>query len=70
MRLSQLIHAMDRDDDISVSDYGAPIDKCLLYDGIVRGIKKDNEINKMHVVNVTASDDVVCVLVSRRKEQT
>ena len=70
MRLSQLIHAMDRDDDICVSDYGAPIDKCLLYDGIVRGIKKDNEINKMHVVNVTASDDVVCVLVSRRKEQT
>lgn len=69
MRLSQLIHAMDRDDDICVSDYGAPIDKCLLYDGIVRGIKKDNEINKMHVVNVTASDDVVCVLVSRRKEQ-
>lgn len=70
MRLSQLIHAMDRDDDITVSDYGAPIDKCLLYDGIVRGIKKDNEINKMHVVNVTASADVVCVLVSRRKEQT
>lgn len=70
MRLSQLIHAMDRDDDICVSDYGAPIDKSLLYDGIVRGIKKDNEINKMHVVNVTACDDVVCVLVSRMKERT
>lgn len=70
MRLSQLIHAMDRDDDIFVSEYDAPIDKSLLYDGIVRGIKKDNEINKMHVVNVTASDDVVFVLVSRRKEQT
>lgn len=70
MRLSQLIHAMDRDDDIFVSDYGAPIDKAVLYEGIVRGIKKDNEINKMHVVNVTASDDTVCVLVSKRKEQT
>lgn len=70
MRLSQLIHAMDRDDYIFVSDYDAPIDKSMLYDGIVRGIKKDNEINKMHVVNVTASDDTVCVLVNRRKEQT
>lgn len=63
MRVSQLIHAMDRDDSIIIDDFDAPIDKMNLYSGTVRGIYKDNPINKMHIKSICADDDVILVLV-------
>ena len=62
MRVSQLIHAMDRDDEIVIDDFDAPIDKMNIYKGTVRGIKKDNPINRMHVMSVCADNDVILVL--------
>ena len=71
MRVSQLIHTMDRDDEIVIDDFDAPIDKNNLYKGTVRGIKKDNPINKMHVMSVCADNDVILVLAiePRRREK-
>lgn len=63
MKVSQLIHAMDRDDSIVIDDFDAPIDKMNLYSGTVRGIYKDNPINKMHIESICAVDDVILVLV-------
>ena len=63
MKVSQLIHAMDRDDSIVIDDFDAPIDKMNLYSGTVRGIYKDNPINKMHIKSICADDDVILVLV-------
>ena len=62
MKVSQLIHAMDRDDDIIIDKADERIDKMTIYNGTVRGIKKDNPINKMHVQHVFACDNVMVVL--------
>ena len=65
MKLSQLTKVMDKDEEIFVSDRNAPIDKMLLYSGAVRGIVRDNPINKYHVNSVCADDDTILVLVER-----
>lgn len=64
MKLSQLLYVIDREDKICVSDFNKPIEHSLLFQGEVKGIKKDNEINKMHVLNVTAYDDELLILVT------
>ena len=62
MRVSQLIHCMDRNDEIIIDDFDKPIENMTLYKGVVKGIKKDDPINKMHVVSICADDDKVLVL--------
>ena len=64
MKLSQLLHVIDREDKICVSDFNKSIEHCLLFEGEAKGIKKDNEINEMHVLNVTAYDDEILILVT------
>lgn len=68
MKVSQLIHAMGRDDLIVIDDFDAPIDKMNLYSGTVRGIYRDNPINKMHIKSICADDDVILVLVRKGKK--
>ena len=73
MKVSQLIHAMDRDDLIVIDDFDAPIDKMNLYIGKVMGIYKDNPINKMHIKSICADNDMILVLVrteGKRNERT
>lgn len=67
MKVSQLLHAMDKDDLIVIDDYDKPIDKMTLYKGNVRGIKRDNPINKMHILSICADDDTILVLVVKPK---
>lgn len=67
MKVSQLLHAMDKDDLIVIDDYDKPIDKMTLYKGNVRGIKRDNPINKMHIMSVCADDDTILVLAVKQK---
>lgn len=67
MRLSQLLHVMDKEHEISVDDFDAHIDKMQLFEGRVKGIKRDDPINKMHVVGVCAVNDVICVAVEEPK---
>lgn len=69
MRVSQLIHAMDKDDMIVIDDYNAPIDNMTIYEGTVRGIKRDNPINQMHVSSISAKYDTILVLAEKARER-
>lgn len=68
MRVSQLIHAMDKDDDIVIHDADKRANCMQIYKGTVRGLKKDDPINKMHVHHFFACDNVIMVLVGKKKE--
>lgn len=61
MKLSQLLHAMDRDDVIIVNEEEQPIDETCLYRGEVKGIKRDSPLNKYHITKLFAFDDMVVV---------
>ena len=67
MRVSKLIHAMHRDDEIVIDDFSLPIDIMTVYSGAVRGIKKDNHVNKFYVMSIHALDDKIYVLASRER---
>ena len=67
MRLSQLIHKMDKDDLIIVYDGNKKIDCMEVYNGEVRGIKKDDPINRHHVYNIFADGDTIVVLAEKQK---
>ncbi len=69
MRVSQLIHAMDKNDIIVIDDYDAPIDKMTIYQGTVRGIKRDNPVNQMHVSSICAKDDTILVLAENPRKK-
>lgn len=69
MRISQLTRLMDKDDEIIIGDGNAPIDKMNLYTGTVRGIKRDNPINKMHITDISAMDDKILVLVAKERKE-
>lgn len=40
MKVSQLLHAMDKDDFIMIDDFDAHIDNMTIYIGTVRGITR------------------------------
>lgn len=69
MRVSQLIHAMDKDDMIVIDDYNTPIDNMTVYEGTVRGIKRDNPINQMYVLNICAKNDTILVVAEKARER-
>lgn len=68
MKVSQLLHVMDKEDLISIEDYNAPIDKMTIYEGAARGIKRDDAINKMHVHSICADNDTILVLAERSRQ--
>lgn len=69
MKVSQLIHAMDKDDEIVIDDFDSHIENQTLYSGAVRGIKKDDPINKMHILALSALDDVIYVCARKQREK-
>lgn len=69
MRISQLIHAMDKDEKIIINDESKPINRMELYAGSARGIKRDDPINKLHINSVFACDDIMVVLVGERSKR-
>ena len=69
MRVSQLIRAMDKNDDIVINDFAKPVDNMTIYEGAVRGIRKDNPINKMHVSCICASNDTICIVAENPREK-
>ena len=68
MRVSQLIHAMDKDEKIIINDEIKPVNRMELYVGSVRGIKRDDPINAMHVNSVFACDNIMIVLVNTKSK--
>lgn len=69
MRVSQLIHAMDRDDLIVINDGNKRITNMQVYSGSVRGIKKDNPINRYYVHNILADGDTIVVLAENQRKK-
>ena len=69
MRVSQLIHAMDRDDLIIINDGNKKINCMEVYNGEVRGIKKDDPINRYHVHHIFADGDTIVVLAEEQREE-
>ncbi len=68
MKLSQLIHAMDRDETIIVNTCrDVPYPDKNLYTGTVRGIHKDSPLNKGHVKFLMAVDNNVLVEISLKE---
>ena len=69
MRVSQLIHAMDREVWICIEDFSKPIDRMTVYTGSARGIKKDDPINRMHVSCIFADGDVIRILAEEPRKK-
>ena len=65
MKVSQLLHVLEKVADIVIDDYGAPVDSTTIYEGIARGIVRDNPINKMHVESICACNGTLFVLASQ-----
>jgi len=62
MKVSQLLHAMGKDEEIIIEDEGKPISQMTVYHGDVRGIKRDDPINRMHVSRCLACDNIMIVI--------
>ena len=67
MKVSQLLHAMDREDDIIIENGNERIDRMTIYKGEVKGIKRDDPVNRMHVEHGFACDNVIAVLVNEAR---
>lgn len=68
MRVSQIIHAMDKDEYIIIDDGNKRIDRMRIYQGTVSGIKRDDPINRMHVHTILARGNQIVVLAEMQKE--
>ena len=69
MRVSQLLKVMDRDKLIVIDNLSANIENMTMFQGPVKGIKKEDPINSMHVEVVDAVGDILFLLVSKPTNQ-
>lgn len=67
MRVSQVLHKMDRDEAVHIFDSTLPIDACSLYDGTVRGVHRDNPVLSRNVTMIMADGDVIVIDVGREE---
>ena len=70
MRVSQLRKVMDKDDEIIIDDGNKRIDRNRVYKGTARGIKRDDPINKMHIVVIYPYDNKLLVLAETLIKET
>lgn len=66
MRVSQVLHAMDKDEIVRIFDSTKPIDQCHLYEGTVRGIHRDSPLLPLGVDMLMADEDVIVIDVGRK----
>lgn len=69
MRVSQLIHAMDKGELIVINDGNKKITNMRLYKGPVIGIKKDDPINRYHVHKFFAVEDTIVVIAENQRKE-
>ena len=69
MKVSQVLHKMDRDEHVLIYDSSAPIDRAELYDGTPRGFKRDDPLLSKIVTGIWACSDTVVLDIgeSRRR---
>ena len=68
MKVSQILHKMDRDERVLIYDSEAPITKAELYDGTPRGFKRDNPTLCKTVTGIWADEDTIVLDVGARKK--
>lgn len=56
MKVSQVLHKMQRLESVHIFDSTKPIDNNTLYEGAVRGIKRDDPVNGKFVTGIWACD--------------
>ena len=66
MKVSQLLHCMEREETIIINDDENDED---LYRGSVKGIHRDDLLNKYHINKIFAFDDVIVVFVAEPKKK-
>ena len=69
MKVSQLLHVMDKDDPVVIDGYSKPIGQMTVYEGPARGIKRDDPINRMHILSIGAIGDVINILAVEPREK-
>ncbi len=69
MRVSQMLHVIDKDDPVVVDDYNKQIGQMTVYEGPARGIKRDDPINRMHILSIGAAGDVIAILAAEPREK-
>ena len=70
MKVSQLTRLINKDDEIIIlNDEELDLDKVSLYRGSVKGIKRDSQLNKYHIVNISAYDGIILVFAVEPKEK-
>lgn len=71
MKVSQLLHTMDRDD-VIVIDNGnkySRLNKMRVFEGTIRDIKRDSPINKMIVKYIFANKNVIYVMAEEPRKK-
>mgnify|MGYP003288210874 CR=1 FL=1 len=69
MRVSQLLRVMRDTDDIVISKQIGRLEYMELFRGLAGNIKRDNPINKMHVLLIDVCDDTLYVLADKQRKK-
>lgn len=69
MRVSQLLHVMEKYDLIIINDGNKSITSMEVFNGNVREIKKDDPINRYHVHNIFADGNTIVVLAEEQRKK-
>lgn len=69
MRVSQVLHAMDKDDTVVIVDLYGEGDEGELYCGFPGGVKRDDPLNRMHVDTLAACDGDLAIFVKRQTRE-
>lgn len=67
MKVSQVLHAMGKDATVQIFDSTVPIGKDVLYEGEVRGVKRDSPLNRLHVCTLMAMDYMLVIDVAQER---
>lgn len=66
MRVSQVLHSMDKDEIVCIIDSARPVDNDVIYSGPVRGVHRDSLLNSLGVDMLFVIDDVFYIDVVNR----
>ena len=59
MRVSQILHKMDKDEAVVIFDSTKPFDNAVLYSGPARGVHRDSPLLGRGVSMIMADRDVI-----------
>lgn len=69
MKISQVLHKMQRYEQVHIFDSTKPIDNNTLYEGAVCGVKRDDPLNGKFVTGIWACDNTLVLDVSAPKRR-